>query len=183
METYQVYAIKKSLEVRSFSGGGGFIVLGNLEQVWNCKQSTPPPRRNCNITIFCSPPPPPPLKGGMIEPLSTRYLEPPPCFLFCHFVFMRVFQHCFIYMPKIQKGYLLQTQPYPWWTLYLEPPFCIRFGRLHQDEMRDMMKKETWCVVFHDFYICKYDSTKKTKIKKKNDTSSKCSHTLCEPYT
>ena len=29
---------------------------------------------------------------------------------------------------KIQKGYLLQTQPYPWWTLYLEPPFCIRFG-------------------------------------------------------
>ena len=76
-----------------------------------------------------------------LEPLSTRYLEPPPCFLFCHFVFMRVFQHFFIYMPKIQKGYLLQSQPYPWWTLYLEPPFCIRFGRLHQDEIRDMMKK------------------------------------------
>ena len=49
-----------------------------------------------------------------LEPLSTRYLEPPPCFLFCHFVFTRVFQHFFIYMPKIQKGYLLQTQPYPW---------------------------------------------------------------------
>ena len=32
---------------------------------------------------------------------------------------------------KIQKGYLLQTQPYPWWTLYLEPPFCVRFGILH----------------------------------------------------
>ena len=49
---------------------------------------------------------------------------------------------------KIQKGYLLQTQPYPWWTLYLEPPFCIRFGRFHQDEIRDRMKKDTWCVVF-----------------------------------
>ena len=22
-------------------------------------------------------------------------------------------------------------QPYPWWTLYLEPPFCVRFGILH----------------------------------------------------
>ena len=38
-----------------------------------------------------------------LEPLSTRYLEPPPCFLFCHFVFMRVFQHFFIYMPKNAK--------------------------------------------------------------------------------
>ena len=52
---------------------------------------------------------------------------------------------------KIQKGYLLQTQPYPWWTPYLEPPFCIRFGLVHlirmrQDEIRDMM-----CCVFMEF--------------------------------
>ena len=83
---------------------------------------------------------------------------------------------------KIQKGYLLQTQPYPSWTLYLEPPFCIRFGlfyliRMRQDERRDMM-----CWVFMTFNICKYNSTKKTKHIK-NDTSSKCSHTLGEPYT
>ena len=33
---------------------------------------------------------------------------------------------------KIYKNrYLLQMQPYPWWTLYLEPPFCVRFGILH----------------------------------------------------
>ena len=83
---------------------------------------------------------------------------------------------------KIQKGYLLQTQPYPRWTLYLEPSFCIRFGlfhliRMRQDERRDMM-----CCVFMTFDICKFNSTKKRKIYK-NDTSSKCSHTLGEPYT
>ena len=61
---------------------------------------------------------------------------------------------------KIQKGYLLQTQPYPWWTLYLEPPFCIRFGLVHlirmrQDEIRDMMR-----CVFMTRDVCKYNSTK-----------------------
>ena len=70
-------------------------------------------------------------------------------------------------MQKIEKGYLLQTQPYPWWTLYLEPPFCIRFGRFHQDEIRDRMKKRhPMRCVFMPFDVCKYNSTEEAKNRK-----------------
>ena len=96
---------------------------------------------------------------------------------FCIF-FSKKTQKC----KKIQKGYLLQTQPYPWWTLYLEPPFCIRFGRFHQDEIRDRMKKDTWCVVFSKLLTVENVIVQKNKMCK-NDTSSKRSHTLGEPYT
>ena len=33
-------------------------------------------------------------------------------------------------------------QPYPWWTLYLEPPFCVRFGTIH------LITCFRWCSLF-----------------------------------
>ena len=53
---------------------------------------------------------------------------------------------------KNTKGYLFQTQPYPWWTLYLEPPFCIRYGFFHLIRMRQDEKKTHDALCFHDFW-------------------------------
>ena len=53
---------------------------------------------------------------------------------------------------KNTKGYLLQTQPYPWWTLYLEPPFCIRFRLFHLIRMRQDEKKTHDALCLDDFW-------------------------------
>ena len=58
-------------------------------------------------------------------------------------------------LQKIQKGYLLQTQPYPW----VNP--ILRTSLLYQIWACPSDSDETGCMTFD---ICKYNSTKKHKI-------------------
>ena len=57
---------------------------------------------------------------------------------------------CNIFRQKTAKKYKKDTSSKrshtPWWTLYLEPPFCIRFGVVHSDSDEDRMH-DCWPVV------------------------------------